>query len=340
MKTSASTRKVAAMVHRLERWFEKNQRPLPWRNRYDPYQIWVSEVMLQQTRMEVVLPYFERFLQRFPDVQSLAKASEPEVLSVWSGMGYYRRAGMLLSGARFVMDQYGGRIPGSPEDLRAVPGIGRYTAGAIASIAFNRRAPIVDGNVARVLARIDAAKHPAGSARFQEHVWAFAEELVERADSPRRLNQALMEAGALICRPRNPLCERCPVASMCRAHSLGKQEGFPRKSGSGRITALEIPLYLVVDRRGKLLMRREEGALMSGMFHLPHGNGHLLRSSHSAFKPLDFLGSFRHTITHRRIRFDVWKASTSSRQGFVWIDPRRLSEVPHPSYVRKAVGFL
>ena len=331
---------MRSIAQRLERWFESNQRALPWRVSYDPYQVWVSEVMLQQTRMEVVLQYFQRFLGSFPDLHALAGASESEVLSAWSGMGYYRRARMLHAGAKFVMDRHGGRVPSSVDELGQIPGVGRYTSGAIASIAFDRPAAIVDGNVARLLARIEGIRHPAGSARFLGQIWSFAEKLIEQADSPRKLNQALMEVGALICRPRNPRCDQCPAAFICRARLLGKQEEFPRKTGPARITALKIPLYLVLNRRGKLLMRREEGALMSGLFHLPHGSGQLIRSSESKFKPLDFLGSFRHTITNRRIRFDVWTARASARKGFTWIDPRRLEEVPHPSYVRKALDFL
>jgi A/G-specific adenine glycosylase len=251
---SSNLRKAARAV---ERWFARHQRPLPWRETYDPYRVWVSEVMLQQTRMEVVLPYFERFLARFPSLDALANATDDEVMAAWSGLGYYRRAKMLRAGAAYVVS-HGRAIPNDVDALMQIPGIGRYTAGAIASIAFNEKAPIVDGNVARVLSRVFALDGDA---------WPHATALVEEAKSPRDLNQGLMELGALICKPRNPTCLLCPLHELCVARNTGSIDDFPRAKPKKETRALRIPLYLVRDRRGRVLMHRASGALMDAMYH-------------------------------------------------------------------------
>ena len=297
--------------------------------------------MLQQTRMEVVLRYFGPFISRFPNPSALAAADVDEVLALWSGMGYYRRARMLLRGAIHVTRENGGSIPSDPAALRKIPGIGRYTAGAISSIAFDRPAPIVDGNVARILARIFALEEPLRSSHLERQTWQHAEALVAAASSPRAFNQSMMELGATICTPANPDCGRCPVSGHCLAMQSGSPASYPRASARREPLLLSIPLYFVLDDRGCVLMRREEGALMTGMFHLPHGSDALLASSSEAFSPGRRLGSFRHTVTHRRISFELFEAEPKdllreSPAEFQWVDPRRIDEYPHPSYVRKA----
>jgi A/G-specific adenine glycosylase len=311
----------------LERWFSRHQRSLPWRSGYDPYHVWVSEVMLQQTRMEVVLPYFARFLERFPDLGALARATDDEVTTAWSGLGYYRRAKMLRAGAAAVLERFGGVIPDTVEELLTIPGIGRYTAGAIASIAFDRRAPIVDGNVARVLSRLRAHGGDA---------WPLAEELVRGSRSPRALNQGLMELGALICKPRNPTCLVCPLHDACIARATGRVDEFPPAKPKKATRELTIPLYLVRDHRGRILMRRVSGTLMDAMYHLPHGDTSLLDGEPFTAEPREFLGRFRHTVTTRKIEFVVYGARVARRPaGYEWI--AAVEEVPHPSYVRKAL---
>src|SRR3954454_11293410 len=198
--------KIKYTTRAIERWFAANQRPLPWRESYDPYRVWVSEVMLQQTRMEVVLGYYERFIARFPTVADLAQASLDEVTAAWSGLGYYRRARMLRDGAIDVMTRFNGVIPKGVDELMTISGIGRYTAGAIASIAYGRRAAIVDGNVARIVARLFAIEAPLTSPALMRDAWMRADELVAASKSPRDFNQGLMELGALVCTPRNPAC--------------------------------------------------------------------------------------------------------------------------------------
>lgn len=320
------------LAKRIELWFARHQRPLPWRETYDPWRVWVSEVMLQQTRMEVVLGYYARFLDRFPTMASLTSASEDDVMAAWSGLGYYRRARMLREGAVDVMRRFGGRVPETVDELVTIPGIGRYTAGAIVSIAHRRRAPIVDGNVTRILARVFGIEDP----------WRHAEALVQACRDPRALNQGVMELGALVCKPRNPLCLMCPIANDCVARATGRIDELPRKKEKAATRALRIPLFLITDRRGRVLMRRESGKLLTAMFHLPHGDTALLGGTPLSAETKTLLGTFRHTITNRRIEFALYEAVLSSRAGreYQWIDPRELANVPHPSYVRKALDLV
>lgn len=338
-----SAARLAAITRDVEAWFRFNSRPLPWRERYEPYLVWLSEVMLQQTRMEVVLPYFDRFVRRFPDIAALAAASDDEVTAAWSGLGYYRRARMLRDGAIAIVERFGGTVPESVEELLTIPGIGRYTAGAISSIASGRRAPIVDGNVARILARLDAIDEPLASPALMKRAWSIASELVEACDSPRNFNQGLMELGALVCRPRNPDCPECPIRTECVAWASGAADDFPRPRVRKPSTALQIPLYIVTDRRGRVLLRRESGPLMNAMYQLPHGSGALFGSA-PRFEPgnVRLLGTFRHTVTTRRIEFIVYESNPpaavrDAAGDYTWIDPGRIGEIPHPSYVKKAL---
>lgn len=338
--TPAGRRALVQIVRKLEAWFVRNQRTLPWRGTYDPYQVWLSEVMLQQTRMSVVLPYFSRFLGRFPTIRDLAAADEQDVLAAWSGLGYYRRARMLLAGARHVVGNHGGELPNQRQAIDDIPGVGRYTSGAILSIAFNQREPIVDGNVARVLARLEALESPAGSRELAAAEWLIADGMVKRSDSPRNFNQALMELGATICTPRHPDCDGCPVSAECRAWQMRAVEEFPRPKAPKASISLEIPLFILCDGQ-RILLRKESGPLMDGMYHLPHGNDHLLEAT-KGIEPGRVLGKFRHTVTHRRIEFHLFEGQASGRiaEGpgeFVWIDPQDLAALPHPSYVAKAI---
>lgn len=306
-----------SITRKAEAWFARNQRALPWRQTYDPYHVWVSEVMLQQTRMEVVTDRFSDFIRRFPTIASLAQASEDEVTAAWSGLGYYRRARMLRSGAATVMKKFGGRLPASVGELMTIDGIGRYTAGAIASVAYDERAPIVDGNVARIVSRLYAT---------HDSAWPFAEQLVNASKSPRALNQALMEIGALVCKPRNPDCGACPLRRSCVALRENRVDEFPRVKGKASVS-VEIPLYVITNKHGHILMRRETAALMKGLFVLPEeGKG-------------TEVGTFRHTITNRRIKFVVHKATGDQRPAtdHSWVAPADLANTPHPSFVKKAL---
>lgn len=332
---------LSDLTERLEAWFRSGQRPLPWRRLYEPYAVWVSEVMLQQTRMEVVLGRFDRFMERFPTVAALASADEEQVLAEWSGLGYYRRARMLHEGARKIAESFGGELPRSFDELRRIPGIGRYTAGAILSIAFNEKAAIVDGNVARVLARVFALVGEAGSAELTRETWARSAELVDVAASPRDFNQAMMELGATVCRPVTPLCRQCPIETACVARRRGLEGKLPRTASRAATVSLVIPLWIVTDGRGAVLFRLHHGRLMGGMFHLPQGSSALLGQSDDSFVAGERLGTFGHTVTNRRIRFEVFAAEMRDTVGeggdYEWIHPADLPGIPHSSYVAKAL---
>ena len=297
--------------------------------------------MLQQTRMEVVLRHYGNFIDRFPSVTALAAASEHDVLAAWSGLGYYRRARMLHAAARDVVERFDGVVPREVPALSSIRGIGRYTAGAISSIAYDERAPIVDGNVARVVARMTAMAERVGSPPLMRAAWKVAEELVGACARPRLFNQGLMEIGALVCTPRGPRCDVCPIRSSCAAYASGRPSEFPQAKEKRSATRMVVPLYLIDDGTGRILMRRESGALMTAMFHLPHGSTSLLTGKPLRVRDHDLLGSFRHTITTRSVEFEVHRATLGSRiaegEEYAWIDPAELASVPHPSYVAKAL---
>jgi A/G-specific adenine glycosylase len=248
-------------------WYRRHRRDLPWRRTKDPYAIWVSEVMLQQTTVAAVTPYWERFLARFPGVASLASSREEDVLALWSGLGYYRRARALRRGAIAVMERHGGRVPTEMDDLLALPGVGRYTAGAIGSLAFGRQTPVVDGNVKRVFSRLFAIRG-APAATAERRYWAIAESLV-RGAAPGDWNQAVMELGATVCTPRAPRCDACPLSRWCRAFALGRPTSFPARTR--RPATRVVPVAVAWIERGErvLLQRLEPGGPLRGAWDLP-----------------------------------------------------------------------
>ncbi len=300
--------------------------------------------MLQQTRMEVVLPYFERFLGRFPDVAALAATTDDDVVAAWSGLGYYRRARMLRAAAVEIVRRFDGNVPRTVDELASLPGIGRYTAGAVASIAWKQRVPIVDGNIARIVARLFAIEEPLGTPQLEREAWRHAAELVRACGNPRAFNQALMEIGALICRPKNPSCDVCPLQSRCLAYRDGRTAALPVPKAKRPARTMRISLYVIRDARGRVLARREDGPLMHAMTHLPHGDSSLLTGKPLRVKRLELMGSFRHSITTRRIEFEVYSATLQTRiarssREYFWLDPEKLADRPHPSYVKKALAI-
>jgi len=259
-----------SIAHSLLRWYDAHARSLPWRDQPTPYRVWVSEIMLQQTRVETVLPYFERWMQRFPTVEALAAASEQDVLKAWEGLGYYSRARNLHKAARQIVEHYGGQIPAERDALIKLPGVGRYTAGAIASIAFGKNEPALDGNIRRVLARVFNVAVPARSPEGERILWDLAEKLLpdRRAGD---FNQALMDLGASICTPRSPACLICPIAAACQARDLGVQEARPVMDAKPAL-----PHYLVtaavIQRDGlALIARRPSNGLLGGLWEFPGG---------------------------------------------------------------------
>ncbi len=258
------------LAKKLLAWYKANARDLPWRGVNEPYAVWVSEIMLQQTRVETVLPYYQRWMKRFPDVQTLADASQQEVLNYWEGLGYYSRARNFHKAAQMVMDQYGGELPANLNALKKLPGIGAYTAAAIASIAFNLDEATLDGNIRRVLARIFDESQPLGSAEAERRLWDLARKYLPSGQAA-DYNQALMELGASHCSPRNPKCELCPVSEFCQAFKLGIQEQRPVKKKKAEIPHHTVTAA-VIQRNGQILIaQRPEGGLLGGMWEFPGG---------------------------------------------------------------------
>ncbi len=273
-------RDLAELRKRLLEWFRQFQRDLPWRRNKDPYRIWLSEIMLQQTRVAAVIPYYERFLERFPDIGALAEAPEEEVLRLWSGLGYYSRARNLQGAARQIVATHGGAFPRTAEAALALPGIGSYTAAAILSIAFGAKHAVLDGNVARVIARLDAVRGDLQENGRWRGLQKSADELLE-AKSPSDWNQAMMELGAMICTPRSPQCLLCPVAEFCRARKLGLTEVIPEKRVKRATVEVTLAAAVFLDARGRtLLLPPPQGSgkhathvdvapLVSKMWHFP-----------------------------------------------------------------------
>lgn len=293
-------------------WFERSARDLPWRKDRTGYRVWVSEVMLQQTRVSTVIPYYERFLAAFPSLRDLATADVGQVLALWSGLGYYRRARGLHEGARDVVARFGGELPADVEQLRSVKGIGPYTAGAIASLAFGIQAPIVDGNVIRVLARLFAIQDDARQARIQRRLWALAGALVP-ADRPGPFNEAMMELGATVCLPREPLCLLCPLAPLCEGHRLGLAPSLPVLAPPKSPTLVHAAALVARRQEGVLLGRRRGDALFGGLWEPP------TVEAPSAPEALDLLARFaaapaplgevQHTLSHRKMRVAVFSGA-------------------------------
>jgi len=251
----------------LLRAYDEGRRNLPWRSESDPYRIWVSEVMLQQTRVESVIPYYKEWVRRFPDLEALATAEEEEVLRAWQGLGYYSRARRLHGAAKVIRERFGGTIPNRAEELKALPGIGEYTAGAVASIAFGEVVPAVDGNVRRVLSRLLDLGNPSAS-----ELRKIADDLVDPL-RPGDFNQALMELGALVCGPRSPACTRCPLQALCLARGRGTVEERPARTRRGAVREVEVAVLVAVSGPPRawrfFLRKRLEKGLLEGMWEFP-----------------------------------------------------------------------
>jgi len=264
---------VQYFTERLLDWYDREKRDLPWRRDRDPYRIWVSEIMLQQTRVETVIPYYERFMKKFPTLRALAEAPEEEVLKAWEGLGYYSRARHLHSAVRDVCELYGGQVPDDPDAVASLRGVGPYTAGAILSIAFNRPVPAVDGNVMRVLSRFFLLEDDVAKPSTRTRMEQLARKLIPR-ERPGDFNQAMMDLGATVCTPKNPGCLICPVMERCAARLQGREKSLPAKSKAGKPRAEYRAVALVEgtgEHAGKILIRqRPDAGLLAGLWELPH----------------------------------------------------------------------
>ncbi len=325
----AATRPIcthdAARRRALLAWYRREHRRLPWRampgRLGDPYRVLVSEAMLQQTQVATVIDYFNRFITALPTLADLAAADEQAVLRLWQGLGYYRRARHLHAAAKAIMSEHGGAAPADVDALRSLPGVGRYTAGAMASIAFGVSAPLVDGNVARVLARWEAIDEPVDRPAVQKRLWALASSLLPpRPGHPGDWNQALMELGAMICTPRGPRCLACPVRQWCRAAERGLQDQLPRRSPRRKPLAVTHHLVAVARDGTFLFEQRDDTGLWANLWQMPtweagptDGSTHDIAAWLIDHVGLDIarpkpVARFDHATTHRAITFRVWHA--------------------------------
>ncbi|WP_376792759.1 A/G-specific adenine glycosylase [Thermoflexus sp.] len=346
------------LVEALLRWYAANRRDLPWRRQRDPYAIWVAEVMLQQTRVETAISYYERFLTRFPNVHELAAAPLEEVLKAWEGLGYYARARHLHRAARLLVEKYGGEFPQTFKEWRRLPGVGPYIAAAVLSIAFGQDLPAIDGNAIRVLARLAAMeedpRRPAGRQRLQ----TLAEQLLPSGRAG-DFNQALMDLGATLCTPKAPRCSECPIQMFCAAFRQGKPEAFPVRTPRRRLPHYDVTAGIIQDGDRVLIAQRPPQGMLGGLWEFPGGKvepgegledclkRELQEELGIEVKVEEPVMTIRHTYTHMRITLHVfrcrWIGGTPQPIGCAdvrWVPIAELERYPFPNTDRKIVERL
>ena len=337
---------MADFADRVLKWYLENKRRLPWRDHPDPYAVWVSEIMLQQTRVETVIPYFERWMMRFPSVGHLAEASEQEVLSIWEGLGYYSRARNLHKAARLVVEKYQGKLPGEVAALRTLPGIGRYTAGAIASMAFGADVPTLDANIRRIFARAFLVTVPADTPAGEELLWSLAGDYLPKGRAG-DYNQALMDLGATICLPHNPTCLICPLRDVCIAQAEGIQEQLPVLKPKTTVPH-HIVTAAVLTRDGRVLLaKRPSKGLLGGLWEFPGGKTEVGESLEACLKREireelgveitvgEALGVYKHAYTHFSITLHAFRCDLLGGEPMAleaselaWVSSAQLSDHP------------
>ena len=306
-------------------WYNQNARELPWRGLSDPYSIWVSEIMLQQTRVETVIPYFQRWMQHFPSVFELAAAPQQEILNLWEGLGYYARARNLHQAAQIIVKEHDGKLPSNAATLQQLPGIGRYTAAAIASIAFGEDAAALDGNIRRVLARVFDVAEPARSTTGERTLWQLAEENLPPGEAS-EYNQALMDLGATICTPSSPDCVHCPVVNLCQAHALGIQEHRPVAKPKTKIPHHTVTAAILQNNGKVFIAQRPDKGLLGGMWEFPGGKTKPEESLQACLKREiceelnvdiqigNLFGTYEHAFTHFRITLHAFECQLVGSQ--------------------------
>ncbi len=337
---------------RLLRWFGKNGRDLPWRKNRDPYVIWVSEIMLQQTQVDTVIPYYQKFLNSFPTVYHLSKASLSKVLKAWEGLGYYSRARNLHRASKIVAYDFDGKIPDNLRDLLTLPGIGRSTAGAILSFAYHKEAPILDGNAKRVLSRLFAVSGNPVKGKTEGLLWQLSESLIPKGRSD-PFNQALMDLGATVCIPKGPQCSRCPLRNFCRGYLSGKPESYPSRTIKKPLPHIAA-LSAVIQKDEMLLLRqRPSKGLLGGLWEFPNwkteGEKRLrLRLRNFIKKEMgmnveikDSIGTFKQTFSHFKLTLHVYhcQARDGSKNGR-WIPIKNLHLLPMSRIHRKIANTI
>lgn len=348
------------IVGALLPWFDENARDLPWRRTVDPYAIWVSEIMLQQTQVGTVIPYWERWMRALPDIRSLANAKPEKIHKLWEGLGYYTRVRNMQRAAQQVIEEHGGVFPSAYEQVLALPGVGRYTAGAICSIAFNQPTPILDGNVIRVLSRVFMVRGDAREKRVNARLWAIAADLVQTAEREHRpganrcsrLNQSLMELGALICTPRTPACPRCPLSALCQARRRGRVAEFPQPRKRPQTEHHHAAAFVVRNGDNFLVRQRPAGTANGHLWEFPGGNLNgadvaTLARSILKVRPggMSHLLTVKHSITRFRITLDAWELHFNNGRlpvlpAGAWVTRTELDRLALPSAHRKIAAIL
>ena len=342
------------ITDKLTTWYLQVARPLPWRLTSDPYAIWISEVMLQQTQVATVIPYWKNFLTRFPTVSALANSTEESVLEKWSGLGYYSRAKNLKRGAEYLQQHFNGDFPRVSSELLKVPGIGPYTAGAILSIAYNLAEPIVDGNVARVFSRLFCVKDPIETVSVQKLFWKTSTALVSVANQPKYFNQALMELGATLCSKGTPKCELCPLSEECRAKAQNLQNHLPNRKPR-REKVFLTRAALVVESQGKIYLRKNtQGTWWADLWDFPHLEGAKIEILGAEVRekalawganlaPTD-LGSSTHMVTHHKLSVTAYKINLEVQseilEGGRWFTREELQTTAISSLARKVLAKI
>ncbi len=340
---------IRAIQKNLLAWFKMAQRDLPWRKAYDPYQVWISEIMLQQTQVKTALPYFDRWMKALPTIRSVAEAPEDLILKLWEGLGYYSRARNLQKAARQIMERHGGEFPSHYPDILALPGVGLYTAGAISSIAFNQDDALVDGNVIRVFSRLFDYDQNTRLPASEKWMWEMAHDLLPRSQA-RNFNQGLMELGALICAPKNPDCKACPLRSQCQAYAKGTVMERPIKGPKKELTSIEVAVGLIWKDGKILIQKRPAKGLMGGLWEFPGGK---IEAGESPAEALERevreetglrlqrirpLKTIRHAYTSFKVLLHCFEADFASgrllRRAATeakWVRPAELSDYPFPA---------
>ena len=341
--------KLKEMARPLLAWYDCSRRILPWREEVTPYRTWVSEIMLQQTRVAAALPYFRRFMERYPTVEDLAAGEEQELLKLWEGLGYYSRARNLQKTARIIAGEYGGRFPADRQALLRLPGIGEYTAGAILSIAFGQPVPAVDGNVLRILSRITGSQLDILDTRNKKQYSAWTEAAVP-ADRPGAFNQALMDLGAGVCLPgASPRCEACPLAHLCAAREAGTQALLPVRTPRKAKRAEEKTVFLLRREDGSVALRRRgDTGLLAGLWEYPNTEGLLTEPQAAALlrqwglTPLRWEKSWqgKHIFTHVRWDMQGYAVTVAGDGGLEWYSQRQRRQMAVPSAFEKATRVL
>jgi len=334
------------------RWFKKNGRDLPWRKSRDPYAIWVSEIMLQQTQVDTVIPYYQKFLKSFPTVHHLAKANLSKVLKIWEGLGYYSRARNLHRASKMIVNHFQGKVPNNLRDLLSLPGIGRSTAGAILSFAYNREAPILDGNVKRVLSRLFAISGNPVRGKTEGLLWGISEFLIPKGRS-NPFNQALMDLGSMLCTPKDPQCPHCPLQNFCKGKASGDPERYPTKGPKKRIPHINA-ISAVIQRNDKVLLnRRPLKGLLGGLWEFPNWKieekkrlrlrlrNYVKKNMGMNVKVKEPIGTFRQTYSHFSLTLHAYRCQPITGKGKGrWVPLQGLDTFPMSRIHRKIANTI